>query len=180
MTLKVIPGLLFLYPLVRKEYRAARGWAVGCAVGLVSPLVGLGFDGTAAAYRTFVDRILLPGSLSAGDRSMGGELTNVAATDSQSFLSVIHNNLTRTEREPASASAETRLAHWGVVGVLAAVICSVSVRRRDGRTDRSADPARPSDAAHAARDAGQPHALLRVRLAAGGRVVVERHGRSAR
>jgi hypothetical protein len=131
ITLKVIPGLLLLYPLVRKEWRTARGLAIGLGVGLVAvPVLGLGIDGSIAAYRSFLGRVLLPGATAAGESSMGGELTNVAATDSQSFLSAIHNNLYPVRwDQPAAASAGTRLAHWGVVAILALAVCGVAVRR---------------------------------------------------
>jgi hypothetical protein len=131
ITLKVIPGLLLLDPLIRRDWRAFRGVAVGLLIGLAAiPLLGLGFDGTVSAYRSFLDRVLIPGSLSAGNEQMGGELTNVAATDSQSFLSAIHNNLyPDRSSQPATASAETRLVHWGVVGVLVTAIGITAVRR---------------------------------------------------
>jgi hypothetical protein len=129
ITLKVIPGLLLLYPLVRKEWRSARGLAVGLIVGLVSvPVLGLGIEGSIAAYRSFLGRVLLPGATAAGESSMGGELTNVAATDSQSFLSAIHNNLYPVRwDQPAAASAGTRLAHWGIVGILTLAVCGVAM-----------------------------------------------------
>ncbi|HTK78794.1 MAG TPA: glycosyltransferase family 87 protein [Gemmataceae bacterium] len=131
ITLKVIPGLLLLYPLVRREYRAARGLAVGLLAGLiVVPLVGLGFGGTEAAYRSFLGRVLLPGATSAENAGMGGELTNVAATDSQSFLSAIHNNQYPVRwQQPPTASAQTRFAHWGIVGLLTVAACGVATRR---------------------------------------------------
>ncbi|HEY2787264.1 MAG TPA: glycosyltransferase family 87 protein [Fimbriiglobus sp.] len=131
IVLKVIPGLLLLYPLVRREGRAVRGLAVGLVAGfVVVPVLGLGVARTDSAYRSFIDRVLLPGALAHGDGGMGHELTDVAATDSQSFLSAIHNNLYPIRyQQPSTASAETRCAHWGIVGLLAAVACGVAVRR---------------------------------------------------
>jgi hypothetical protein len=130
ITLKVIPGLLLLYPLVRKEWRAARGLAFGFTVGLFAvPVLGLGIDGSIAAYQSFLDRVLLPGATTAGESSMGRELTNVAATDSQSFLSAIHNNLYPVRwDQPAAASTDTRLAHWGIVGILALAVYGGAMR----------------------------------------------------
>ena len=93
-------------------------------------MLGLGVERTETAYRSFVNRILLPGALSEGDGSLGHELTDVAATDSQSFLSAIHNNLYPIRnQQPATATAETRLAHWGIVGLLAVAVSWTAVRR---------------------------------------------------
>lgn len=139
ITLKVIPGVLLIYPLVRREFGAVRGLAFGLTAGLVLvPVFGLGVSRTVSAYQSFVNRILLPGSVSTANAEMGKELTNVAATDSQSFLSAIHNNL-HPERfhQPLVASTETRLLHWGIVGLLATGIGWTARRRgTDSPVDR--------------------------------------------
>lgn len=120
ITLKVIPAYLLLYPLWRRDGR----WLAGCAAGLavflgVIPAAVFGPGRTVAYYREWKDVLLQPALTEGGDQTRANELTNVTATDSQSFLAILHNALhpDRVTR-PANATPAVRLTHWGLGGVL--------------------------------------------------------------
>jgi hypothetical protein len=121
--LKVIPVLLLVYPLWRRDWR----WLVGCAAGLVIglgliPAAVLGPQRTLDCYREWTDVLARPGLGTGDDHSRDKELIEVTSTDSQSFLAIWHNtlHLDRTSRfaEFRTAAPATRLAHWLTGGVL--------------------------------------------------------------
>lgn len=110
--LKVIPALLVLYPLVRRDRRMLGHFVLGLAGGLVIvPLAVLGPERAAETARAFAEGTLLPGLTSEGGR-LSRELTNMTATDNQSIQAIIHNALhpDRATR-PATASPATKAAH---------------------------------------------------------------------
>jgi hypothetical protein len=133
----VIPALLVLYPLARRDWRAG----VGLAVGLFALLFALpasvwGVEGTRVTYERFVDRVLLPGSLGGGDQTRARELTDVTATDSQSFQAVLHNwQHPDKAARPDKPDRITRLAHWAVGGALLFATLWVARRPRPRPAD---------------------------------------------
>lgn len=75
-----------------------------------------------------------PALVEGGNQSRAKELIDVTATDSQSFLAVIHNtsHLDRTRRPPA-ASPATRIAHWTIGGMLTVLTLMVASWPRPSR-----------------------------------------------
>jgi len=136
--IKVLPAFLLLFPFVRRDWRAGVGVAAAAVVGLgVLPAAVWGVDGALAQHAFFVRNVLQAGATgSGGEQRFAHELTKTTATDSQSFQAAIHHVL-YLDREkadrPAHASANTRLAHWGISGVLTAITLLVA-RRRLGPT----------------------------------------------
>ncbi len=131
ITLKVIPAIIVLYPFARRDWRAGVGLAVGLFVLLFAlPASVWGVKGTRETYERFVDRVLLPGSLGGGDQTRARELTDVTATDSQSFQAMLHNwqHPDRAAR-PDKPSRATKLAHWGLVGLMVLTSLVVAWRR---------------------------------------------------
>jgi hypothetical protein len=133
IALKVIPAFLFLFPLVRREWRAGVGVALGLAVLLGAlPAAVWGIDGAVRNDLRVVDAVLLPGASEAGDQTRAVELTNATATDSQSFQAVIHNvRHPHPDREarPPQPDEFTRLAHWAIGGLLTLITVAVGWRR---------------------------------------------------
>jgi hypothetical protein len=136
--LKVFPAYLLVYPLWRRDVR----WLAGCAAGLV---VGLGIIPTLvfgphqawAYYQEWTDVLVRPGLGHGEDHTRDTELIAATATDSQSFLSVLHNtlHLDRATR-PAQATEATRLAHWGIGGTLTGLtLLLLGWRRQGGRRE---------------------------------------------
>jgi hypothetical protein len=120
ISLKVIPGLLLLYPLWRRDGRCLAGCAVGLVLGLgIVPALALGPARTWACYEQWAEVLLRPAFAQGADQSRAKELLEVTATDSQSLAAILHNTLylDRSTR-PDVPSRAVRLAHWGVGGTL--------------------------------------------------------------
>jgi hypothetical protein len=130
--LKVIPAFLVLYPLWRRDLRFLAGTMIGLAAGLVLiPALVFGPQRTWAYFEEW-DRVLRAPALAAGpDKSRAKELIEVTATDSQSFLAMIHNSmhLDRYTR-PHQASPSVKLASWLLTFVLTGVTLLIAGRGR--------------------------------------------------
>ncbi len=139
--LKVIPAFLVVYPLWRRDVRWLAGCAVGLVVGLgILPGVVMGPGRTLAYYQEWTNVLIRPALGKGDDQSRAKELIEATATDSQSFVVLMHNalhmrevlqrgkpplsvglvrwlELERTSR-PVQPAPATRLAHWVLGGVL--------------------------------------------------------------
>ena len=132
--MKVTPGLLILYPLLRRDGRALAGFAAGSVLMLVLfPAVFLGFDGAIDANRKMVELVLAPGVLGGGDRTRAEELTSALTTDNNSFQLVIHTwrNPGPQALRPSELDRATRLGHWAASGLMLAITLVVAWRRRE-------------------------------------------------
>ena len=67
-----------------------------------------------------VDSVLHPGLGQGGDQTRAKELTNITATDNQSFQAILHNYQYwgRLDRRPGQPQAWVRTAHWVISGML--------------------------------------------------------------
>jgi hypothetical protein len=110
--LKVIPALLVLYPLVRRDWRMLGHFALGLVVGLgLIPLAVFGPERAVSTTVAFAEGTILPGLTSKPGR-LSRELTDMNATDNQSIQAVIHNALyLDRDTRPATAAFGTKLAH---------------------------------------------------------------------
>jgi alpha-1,2-mannosyltransferase len=117
--LKVIPALLILYPLVRRDWRMLGHFVLAMIVGnVVIPVVALGPERALTTTVTFVNQTILPG-LTTKPGALSRELTDMTGTDNQSIRSIIHTvvNWSANPRPPV-ASASTKLAHAAISLVL--------------------------------------------------------------
>lgn len=135
--LKVIPAFLLIYPVWRRDYRWLAGCTVGLLVGLLLvPLAVFGPRQTVAYYREWHEVLVQPALAEGGNQSRARELIDVTATDSQSFLAVIHNTLhLDRSRRPAVASIGVRLAHWSLGGALTLLLLLASNSGRQTAAD---------------------------------------------
>jgi hypothetical protein len=134
ISLKVIPGLLLLYPLWRRDGRCLAGCAVGLVLGLgIVPAVAMGPERTWACYEQWAEVLLRPALAQGADQSRAKELIEVTATDSQSLAAVLHNmlHLDRATR-PDVPSPAVRRAHWGIGGALTLLTLLAAGWRRGG------------------------------------------------
>jgi hypothetical protein len=134
--LKVIPALLLLVPLCRRDWRCLVGCALGLVVGMVViPAAVFGPDRTRNYYREWTDVLVRPGLGAGGDSSARDkELLEVTATDSQSFQAALHNLLyPNRDTRPPRPSSLVLLAHWAMTGLLTALSLLVLWRRRGDR-----------------------------------------------
>jgi len=130
---KLIPAFLLLFPFMRRDWRAGAGVALASFIGLiVVPFSVFGPQQTLEQHEFFVKNIVLAGTAGSGDHPMGKDLTETTATDSQSFQAALHHiihwELPREDRPP-HASKATRLAHWGISGVLTLITMLVARKR---------------------------------------------------
>jgi alpha-1,2-mannosyltransferase len=88
---KVIPGLLVLVPLVRRDWRCLLGVAAGGVLFLgVIPAAVWGPQGAVDKNVAFVREVAFPGLTNAGSKSREAELIGTTKTDSQAFHAVVH------------------------------------------------------------------------------------------
>lgn len=130
--LKVIPAVLLLLPVWRRDVRFLGGCLLGLAVGLVAvPAAVFGWPQTVRYYKDFDHKVLRPGLGDDQDKSRAKELMETTATDSQSLVAIIHNTmyLDRATR-PADASPMVRGLHWLGGGLLLLISLGVAGRRR--------------------------------------------------
>lgn len=128
--LKVIPAYLLVLPLWRRDGRCLAGGALGLAIGLAAvPAAVFGPVRTWAYAREWAGVLAAPGLGLGGDASRARELTDVTATDSQSFQAMIHNTrYPEAATRPRQASPATRAAHWLIGGALTALTLLVGQR----------------------------------------------------
>ena len=138
ISIKVIPALLLVYPLFRRDYRFLGACLAGLLVGLVGiPVAARGARQTLEDYRRWNEVMLAPSLARGTDTSRADEVLNVTATDSQSFLAMIHNTwYLNRETRPKQASAITRWSSRAAAGALLAAW--LLLLRRQKRRDAAA------------------------------------------
>lgn len=120
---KIIPGFLLLYPLVRRDRHTLVGAAFGgLLLFALIPALWWGDRGMIDLNRQLFEQVVKPGTTGGGDQTRAEELTKTTSTDSQSFVAAIHawQHPDRSVR-PANASREARLAHAAIAGALTLV-----------------------------------------------------------
>jgi hypothetical protein len=132
--LKVIPAFLLIYPAWRRDWRCLAGCGVGLVIFLgILPSAVFGPSRTFEYYREWDNLLRRPAMGSGTDNSRDQELHNVTATDSQSFLAIIHNSIyaDRATRPPQATDDERRW-HWSIAGGFTFLtLCAAGWRRRD-------------------------------------------------
>lgn len=128
---KIIPGLLILYPLVRRDRSTLLGVVVGGVLLLgIIPALWWGGRGMIEGNRKLVELVLMPGATGTGDQTRAEELTETKSTDSQSFVAAIHAwQYPDRESRPDNASRNARLIHLALAGGLTLITVGVGWRR---------------------------------------------------
>lgn len=132
--IKLFPPLILLLPIWHRRWLLPIGSALGLMLTLlVIPVLALGTERTAAAYRDWAEVLVKPSLGKGQDTSRALELTNINATDNQSLLAFIHNwsyrNLPRYERPPQADKSARHAVH--IIGgiMLLGFICISGVAR---------------------------------------------------
>ncbi|MDB5308927.1 MAG: hypothetical protein JWO38_3129 [Gemmataceae bacterium] len=129
--LKIIPGLLVLYPLARRDGRAIAGGVVAAVVllGLI-PAAVWGVPRAIEANKKTVSLILAPAVAEDADQTRMKELHGAKATDNQSVQGAVQAWLypDRSAR-PDTIDPVAKWAHWGMGGLLLAVTLLAGRRR---------------------------------------------------
>ncbi|MBF0505518.1 MAG: DUF2029 domain-containing protein [Nitrospirae bacterium] len=121
--IKLIPVLLLVFLLWRRDWRMVLGSAAGLFAGLVVvPVIVMGPLKTVGAYESFYRDTLVAGFRGDTGGSLGGELTGITSTDSNSPMVVIHNIIhPEMKRRPKVADPGVRVAHWIIAFVMIAI-----------------------------------------------------------
>jgi len=130
--LKVIPALLLVYPIFRRDFKFLGGCLAGLLVGLVAvPVAARGVRQTCDDYRRWNQVMLAPAIANGSDTSRAQEVLNVTATDSQSLLAMFHNTwfLDRDTR-PKQAAPLTRMLSLASSALLLLVWLAMMRRSR--------------------------------------------------
>lgn len=132
---KVFPAFLVIYPLWRRDWRCAGGFAAGLILGLgLIPSAVFGPTKTVAYYQEFAELVLMPGVGKGKNEARKATLTAITATDTQSFMAMMHNAIhLGSATKPDQPSSEVRLAHWGLSGALALIACLCAGWRKKER-----------------------------------------------
>lgn len=129
--LKIIPTLLVVYPLVRRDWRALSGAAAAVVVliGIV-PVAVWGVEGAVDVNTKCLRVVLGPVFDDHGDQTRAKEMHDVAATDSQSVLAAVHAwQYPDPATRPARPDRAAKVAHLGVNGLLLLATAWVGFRR---------------------------------------------------
>ncbi len=91
--LKVIPALLLLYPLLRRDGKALAGAVAGCFIGLaIIPAVVLGPTRALEVSQQFMAAVIMPGlNLGESDTPLFEEMMSMRRPGCQSIRATIHN-----------------------------------------------------------------------------------------
>jgi hypothetical protein len=131
--LKVIPGLLILYPLVKRDLRGLAHFALAMVVGMVLiPAVALGPSRAWEAQQSFVRQTVVPG-LTTAPGAASRELTDMNATANQSFRATFHKLENPTGPLPSRASTATKVTAAALALALIAVTFLAARRVPDPR-----------------------------------------------
>jgi alpha-1,2-mannosyltransferase len=119
---KIIPGLLLIFPLMRRDYRALAGVAAGVFIGVaLIPTAELGIAGAIEVHEQFANHMIKPALGLGGTSTMQNEMMSMNRPGCQSLKAIIHNyqHWDRDTR-PDAASRLTNLTHLGISFALVA------------------------------------------------------------
>jgi alpha-1,2-mannosyltransferase len=140
--LKIFPGLLLLFPIVRRDWRALVGVVVGTILLLgVLPGVAFGPKGAVRETERFLKFVAAPGLFSpdvysAEDqalvKALAEELHDMTAKQSQSFMAVIHYmRYPQGGPRPQKPDADAKAIHFAMSGLM--VLLAWGAAERAGR-----------------------------------------------
>ena len=128
---KIIPVLLVLFPIVRRDWRGvAGGVAAAIALLVVLPVSSWGIQGTIEANRKTVELVLAPVLSKDADQSRHQELHGANSTHSQSVQAAVHTWMyPERATRPDTVDPIAKWAHLGTAAIMLAITMLVGRRR---------------------------------------------------
>jgi alpha-1,2-mannosyltransferase len=135
--IKVIPALLLIHPLWRRDRRVLAGAAIGLAIALVIlPAAVCGPTAAIEQATQFAQVTLGPGLGLGGDSTRFIELISPNRTDSQSIMTALHNLAhPHPWYRPMTADPWVRAAHWVTAACLLGATLLLPGRREPSTRD---------------------------------------------
>jgi hypothetical protein len=141
IALKLMPVVLLVYPLWRRDWR----WLLACAGGLVVwlfllPVLMFGFDGTVKYNREYAQVFMIPAITGqATDHSRENDMLNQDAVHNLSILGTLHSleyiSLERHERPKAASPFNRKVAEALAVLLVLMTLLASGFRRQLGRLE---------------------------------------------
>jgi len=130
--LKVIPALLLIYPLLRRDFRALSGVAFGVFLGAFAiPALALGPVGAFEVTEQFVETVIKPGLNLGGAGTLFREMMSMNRPGCQSIKAIIHNyQFWDPATRPDRPNAITTLGHYFASALLVGGLSLAFIRRR--------------------------------------------------
>jgi alpha-1,2-mannosyltransferase len=130
--IKVLPGLLILWPMLTKRWGLLLGLVVGSAVFLLGfPTLAWGPSGAIEMNKTFLSRVAAPSVTNTGDSTIHKEFSGTTSTDSQALQAIVHawRHPDRSTR-PDTCDSVTKAIHYGVGMVLLGITLIAGWKQR--------------------------------------------------
>jgi hypothetical protein len=124
-SIKVLPGLLLLFPAVRRRWRELGAMVAGGVLFLgVVPMLVWGPAGAVEMTLTFAKKVVQPSVTNTGDQTIHKEFSGTTSTDSQAFHAVIHavRHPDRATRPEVSDGLSKGLHYLIGLGMVAATV----------------------------------------------------------
>jgi hypothetical protein len=117
---KIIPALLLIFPVLRRDFRTLAGVATGVFIGMAMiPTGELGLTGAIEVHEQFANHMIKPALGFGGTSTMQQEMMSMKRPGCQSLKAIVHNyqHWDRDTR-PEAASRFTNLIHLAISFVL--------------------------------------------------------------
>ena len=130
--IKVLPGLLIVWPMLTKRWGLLLGLVLGSFVFLLGfPALVWGWSGAVELNKTFLSRVAAPSVTNTGDSTIHKEFSGTTSTDSQALQAIVHawRYPDRTTR-PEVCDSLTKGIHYGIGLLLLGVTLIVGWKQR--------------------------------------------------
>jgi alpha-1,2-mannosyltransferase len=114
--IKVLPGLLIVWPILTKRWGVLMGLMVGSFVFLLGiPAIQWGWSGAVEMNKTFLSRVAAPSVTNSGDSTIHKEFSGTTSTDSQAIQAIVHTwRHPDKSTRPEVCDTATKGIHYGV------------------------------------------------------------------